>query len=235
MNNHTKIFLLVAVCAAGSLLTAQAQTIADWTFETSVPAGTPGAGVAFPGISPEVGSGTASGLHVGNSVYSTPVGNGSTHSFSSTLWAVGDYYQFAVSTTGYNNIAISFDQASSGTGPGSFQLEYSTDGTTYANIGTAYTVLDNGLAPNASWNSPIANPVYSYSENLSAITALNNAANVYFRLVDASTTSSSGGTVGTGGTDRVDNFDVSVVPEPTTIALASLGGLACLAARRRKY
>jgi hypothetical protein len=43
-----------------------------------------------------------------------------------------------------------------------------------------------------------------------------------------------GGTAGTGGTDRVDNFVVSAtaVPEPSTVAFAAIGGLARLAALR---
>src|SRR5262249_6268835 len=67
--------------------------IADWTFETSQPT------TAGP-FNAEIGSGQATGHHAGAAVYSTPVGNGSAHSFSSTVWAVGDYYQFEVSTLG---------------------------------------------------------------------------------------------------------------------------------------
>jgi hypothetical protein len=62
---------------------------------------------------------------------------------------------------------------------------------------------------------------------------------VYFRIVDQSATTAgaiNGGNVGTGGTGRVDNFIVNatLVPEPSTIALAALGGLACLFGLRRK-
>jgi hypothetical protein len=64
---------------------------------------------------------------------------------------------------------------------------------------------------------------------------VDNQASVWFELIDTSTTSANGGTVGTGGTDRVDNFDVYVVPEPTSLSL--LGGFGLLAwtlIRRRK-
>ncbi|HEY2154598.1 MAG TPA: hypothetical protein VGH33_03145, partial [Isosphaeraceae bacterium] len=60
--------------------TARADVIADWTFETTLPT------TAGP-FAPEVGSGAASGQHASASTYSTPVGNGSAHSFSSTAWA----------------------------------------------------------------------------------------------------------------------------------------------------
>ena len=241
MKTMTKFFVFAAAFGAGALVTVQAQTIADWTFETTQPGvvdgpASPGAGVWITNILAEVGSGTASGFHAGAATYSSPAGNGSVRSFSSALWAVGDFYQFETSTLGLNNITLSYDQVSSGTGPGTFQLAYSTDGVSFTSIGTTYTVLDNGLAPNASWNATTANPVYTFSDDLSAITAIDNAATVYFRLIDSGTEDAAGtANVGTGGTDRVDNFTVAqAVPEPASIALAGLGVLALLIIRRRR-
>ena len=101
--------LIVAVLGVGQIK-ASASVIADWTFETSQPA------TAGP-FSPETGAGSATGSHAGAAVYSTPAGNGSSHSFSSNTWAVGDYYQYQVSTTGLDDISIQFDQTSSNTGP----------------------------------------------------------------------------------------------------------------------
>ena len=193
-------------CLAAVLLSASAafaqSTLAKWTFETSVPT------TAGP-FNPEIGSGSATGSHVGATVYSSPAGNGSSHSFSSTLWAVGDYYQFTVSTTGAQHIVVTFSQTSSGTGPGQFQFEYSTDGIHFTSFGSPYTVLDNGLAPNPAWSAATPAPVYNFTNDLSSVTAITNVSTVYFRLVDSSTTSSSGGTVGTAGTSRVDNFTVT--------------------------
>src|SRR5271165_4431061 len=105
--------ILLTSAALAFALSAQAQsTIADWTFETSQPA------TAGP-FNPEVGAGSATGSHAGAAVYSTPAGNGSSHSFSANTWAVGDYYQYQVSTVGDSGtIYLSFDQTSSSTGPG---------------------------------------------------------------------------------------------------------------------
>jgi hypothetical protein len=189
------VFVLAAFTTQG-----KADTIADWTFEVSQPAN---AGSYLP----EVGSGYAGGFHAGAAVYSSPNGNGSSHSFSSNAWAVGDHYQFLVSTVGYENIHVSFDQTSSNTGPRDFRLAYSTDGSAFTDRAT-YSVLANG-SPYASWSSITPHSEYSFSFDLSSITALDVAPYVYFQLIDNSTTSAGGGTVGSAGTDRVDNFMVS--------------------------
>jgi len=227
---------LPATIAAGLVVfaaTAQASPIAQWTFESTAPT------TAGP-FTPEVGAGAASGFHAGSSTYSSPAGNGSTHSFSSTNWAVGDYYQFQVSTTGASGLEFIWDQTSSSTGPGNYELEYSLTGlaASWVNI-EAYNVVPNA-APNPTWSSNPANyaSIYTNTENLSAISAINNEPTVFFRLVDLTTTSAGGGTVGTSGTDRVDNVIVQVVPtpEPSSVVLATLGvvGVAAVAIRRRQ-
>jgi len=232
---------IVALTIAQSI---NAQTIATWTFETSQPGvvtlpAAPGAGVAFTSFSPEVGAGTATALHAGAATYSSPAGNGSARSFSANTWAVGDYFQFQVSTLTFSSISISYDQTSSSTGPGQFSLQYSIDGSTFTTFGSQYTVLVNA-APNA-WAAATPISTTSFSYNLSSVSALNNAANVFFRVVDTGTLSASqanGGSTAPAatGTDRLDNFSVFVtpVPEPSTIALAAVSGLACLIAIRRR-
>jgi hypothetical protein len=227
MNHLSKTSAFVFIALGLASTGAHASTIATWTFETSQPttAGPFGA---------EIGGGAASGFHAGTSTYSSPVGNGSAHSFSSNTWAVGDYYQFSVSTLGLDSILLSWDQTSSGTGPRDFKLAYSIDGTTFTDFAN-YSVLANA-SPNPVWNSSTASALYSFSQNLSSVTALNNQATVYFRLVDTSAVSAGGGTVGTAGTDRVDNFSVStaVVPLPAAVWLLGSGllGLGGLTRRR---
>lgn len=209
-------------------------TVALWTFETtsnSITGNTTNIGP----IAADFGSGSASGLHATNTTWSHPSGNGSPSSFSSTLWAPGDFYQFAVSTSGFTNITVSYDQVGSGTGPGRFNFQYSTDGTAFTTFGSTYSVTSS-----PSWSSSITgSALESFSYDLSSITALSDFSTVFFRLTDANTTSASGGTVGTGGTDRVDNFLVSgtplTVPEPSALAFAAMGlGLLGLSALRRQ-
>ena len=223
---HRAFFFGVALSILSSINVAQATIIADWTFENAPqPSGTSAADGPF---SPATGSGSASELHASAStVYSSPAGNGSTHSFSSTMWAVGDYYQFQVSTAGLDDVGLSWDQTSSSTGPKDYELQYSTDGSTFTNF-LAYSVLANA-SPNPVWNATTSSSIYSFAVDLSSITAIDDQAAVYFRLVDADTISAGGGTVGTSGTDRVDNVAVSgspvSVPEPNSVFLALLGGV----------
>ena len=204
--------------------------IANWTFETSPPGGdgcvgggTPACpvGTDFTGVLADTGTGTALGHHAtAATAWSNPVGNGSANSFSSNQWTVGDYYQFQVSTSALSNIGIQYEQMSSATGPRNFKLQYSTNGTTF-------TDLPGYSQASISWSSvsPIAPPqLDTYSYDFSSVPALNNQANVYFRITDNSTVSLNGGTVAVAGTDRLDNvgiysnFNINqppVVPPPT--------------------
>jgi PEP-CTERM motif-containing protein len=238
------VSLTLSLAAISALNIAHAQTtIADWTFETSQPGvvtlpAAPGAGVAFTGFSPEVGSGTASALHAGASTYSSPSGDGSSHSFSSNVWTNnGDYYQFAVNTTGFTNITLSFEQISSATGPKDFSLQYSSDGSSYTPF-ASYSIITGGNAGINTWSNSIYEAQSAYSFNLSSITAIANDSTVDFRLTVSDQNSANGGTVATGGTDRIDDLLVSgtsiSVPEPSTLALAAMGLAGCLIAFRRR-
>jgi len=217
-----------------------AAIIAGWTFETAPPADLAD-NVTIAGIAADNGSGTASGVHASALTdWTTPSGNGSANSLSSNNWAIGDYYQFEVSTTGFEDFIITWDQTSSGTGPGVFDLEYRI-----GNAGTFTTVLDNYVvlpnqagAPGAgSWGGT-AIPAYSYSVDLSAVSALDNQTLVQFRLTMATADDAAPpGTVAVAGTSRVDNFVVNgtvPVPEPGTIALGTLAGLGFLGYRLRR-
>ena len=225
-----KCIATFAVLAAFQFV--RADTLAEWTFETSHPVGPRSAGVWYTNITAEIGSGTASGFHVGYASYSDGTGNGSFNSFAATnTWAVGDFYQFAVSTTGHQNIQISYDQVGNATGPGTFYLAYSINGSTFVKFGSDYAVAAG------NWSPTIPTSANSFSFNLSSITAINGQSIVYFRVVDDSLTAIGGGTVTGVEDDRIDNFLVSAqpVPEPSVMALAVLGGIfGTLVLKRRR-
>jgi hypothetical protein len=200
---------------------ADAATIASWTFETSVPS------TAGP-LSPEVGAGTATGVHAGAAAFSNPSGNGSAESWNSNTWAVGDYYQFQVSTLGKSGIAFLWDQTRSSAGPGqpnpsaaNFRVQYSTDGTNFTDaLDYNVPVVTWGAVPDAST---------MFSQNLSAVSALNNQSAVYFRLTAIQAAQN------TGGQSRVDNVTVTAIPEPTTVLGLAAGTLVLLAVRHRRF
>ncbi len=197
---------------------AQAATLALWTFEASVPASS-GPHTAEAGEFATTSF--ATGSHV-STTYSNPVGNGSTESFSSNNWSVGDYYQFQTSTLGYESISVSFHQTRSTTGPASFTLAWSVNGTDFTPFGSY-------LVPVVTWSSggsPNSDSIFPFA--LAVVSALSNANEVYFRLIsnDVSTT--------TGGSNRVDNFIVSgdlipaaPIPEPahSFVGLLLAGGV----------
>ncbi len=228
--------IIIAGFALSAMFTAAAQAdiLANWTFEAP---NTP-ADITNNGTGPTVnasggvfaGVSTATGLHISaNTDWTTPVGNGSLESLSSNEWAIGDYYQFTTSSTAYTGISISWDQTGSATGPRDFILQYSTDNVTY-NTFASYQMT----SPAVSWSSAVPVLTTSYSYDLSAITSLNNDSSIYFRFVVNTTTSINGGTVGTGGTNRVDNIVISAaVPAPGALALLGLAVVVGARSRRR--
>jgi hypothetical protein len=223
--------IAAAIAVCGSVATAHAATIlGQWTVETAPPADLLNSAASFV-LTADAGTGTATGLHASAGTdWSTPAGNGSANSFSSNEWAIGDYYQFQTSSSGYFGIKLEWDQTRSSTGPSSFQLQRSTDGTLFTNSGAAYTVLLNDAANGGAWNGTTGFPNYHYAVDLSSVLGLNNDSSIYFRLAAASAPSS------TGGTGRVDNFTVTgeLIPEPASLALVGLAGLAVLGLGRRR-
>lgn len=202
----TSSALLIAMILV-STSTASAGLIASWTFETSPPAVVNNSSTYPNPIPANLGSGNASGVHASaNTDWSTPAGNGSATSFSSNNWSIGDYYQFQVSSLGMENLAFSWDQTRSATGPASFSLQYSTDGTSFTNF-FAYTVPDIAVG---GWRH--------FTQSFSAISALNNDSSVFFRLTATSAPSNVA-----AGTNRIDNISISAVPEPSTFLLGLVG------------
>ena len=103
--------------------------------------------------------------------WSSTTGNGSSTGLAAAGgWTLGDYYQFQVDTTGFQDLAIDWDQARSSTGPGLFDLSYSLDGISFTQIGMPFGVLE-------TWDN--------YSRDLSSVDLIENQATVYLRIANA--------------------------------------------------
>jgi MYXO-CTERM domain-containing protein len=197
---------------------------------TAVPAATTGTNYVYGAA--DAGDATAgtslSAFHaLAATTWSSPAGNGSTYSLSSNNWSVGDYYQISVSTTGFSDISLVWDQTRSSTGPSSFRVDMSTDGTNFSTILASYSVIQAGLAGTNTLAWSAANGVQSaFTTTVASIAGADNQATLIFRFVNLST-------VAAGGTNRIDNIVVSSGPIPAPGAIALLG-LAGLAARRRR-
>jgi hypothetical protein len=222
---NSKVLGLLAAAALTSVAHGDV-VLTAWNYEAATISGT---AATFGPIAASTGVGSASGVHASaSSVWSSPAGNGSSKAFSSDHWAINDYYQFQTSTILYSGVTLSWDQTRSSSGPASFNLQYSTDG-------SAFTTFSSYTVGTTAWSSGSPVLTSSFSADLSSITALNNQPSVYFRLVATSAPT------GTAGTTRNDNFSiVASVPEPAVVLTNCVLGLVVatgivIARRQRKF
>lgn len=126
------------------------------------------------------------------------------------------YISMTVSTVGYANIVISFASQATSTGFNNNKLQYSLDGITFFDFGSAYS-------------PPSTYGVFTF--DLSSIAGLNNNPNAAFRIVFDGASSSA-------GNNRIDNLVVEgqsiVIPEPASVVLLSLGLGGYVASRLRR-
>ena len=243
---------IVSLAALLPAVASGATILALWEMNTAFPTGTgnvPTGNSYSPPNSSYLAGTPSSGALAGNNsailsayhavsatTYTSPSGNGSTYSFSTNNWTTGDYYQVVLPTTGYTNLTLSWDQARSSTGPASFRLKQSTDGTTFTNL-LDYTVLQSGGggAP-GTWTAGTYNSLYTFSQALSA--SADNQGTLYLRFESLVTSA-------TSGANRIDNIQISAVspggasgvPETastTGLLLLGLGGLGLAARPRRR-
>lgn len=199
--------LLLAVIA----LSASADTLAQWTFN-SVP---PDAAVGTGTNTPSTGIGTATLIGGATNIYST----GSTLDASSpgdnSDWNTRTYpaqgagnktrgVEFRVSTVGFESIVVSWEQQNSATSSRYTRFQYSIDGSTFVDGPLITAIAPGDYGPQ--------------SVNLNSVPALNDNPNFAFRIVaqfeegTSSYTATGTGQYAPGGTVRYDLMTISGVP-----------------------
>ena len=135
----------------------------------------------------------------------------------------GSQSVFTVPTTGYSDINVSWAQRGTATGFNSRVFEYSTDGgTNWTDIG-AYNHTDTTAASSGALTSTFK------TVSLDMAASLDNNPNAMFRITYSGASSAT-------GNNRWDNFYVQgvAIPEPASLLLLSLGGIALVTFNRRK-
>jgi hypothetical protein len=201
----------IALCFLVLVSTARADIVAQWnfngTFDTTSPL-------------PAVGAGSAS--RVGGASGSSAGGTPNDPGANNTAWNTSAYpaqgtgnktagVKFAVNTTGYINIAVSWDTQNSGTASKYTRLQYTTDGTTFIDFAvntntTSFTTKSNSFVgiSGVENNPNFAVRIVSEFE----ATAIGTPNNIY-------TNTGTTGNYGTSGTMRYDMVTIWGTPTGT--------------------
>jgi hypothetical protein len=223
--------LALSVIAVIPATSADAAVVAKWTMATAITSATTGSNYTYGAADQgENTSGSSlSGYHAqSGAAWTTPAGNGSTHSLSSDKWSQGDYYQIVVQTAGYENFQISWDQTRSSTGPSDFRMSYSTDGGATFTTAMNYSVIQAGAFSGTNNWSTSGSPQPEFANASGILSTPSGASSLIVRFV------ATGLNLG-AGTNRIDNITVNgtaVVPAPGAIALLAAAGLTGMRRRR---
>lgn len=156
--------------------------------------------------------------------------------------------EFEVSTVGFDNIQISFDVGTTAQSERNLEVEYTINGSTWLNAtltsaGSLGTLEDNTCSHDTVYGSYVElGPGWNngITAVLSGISGVNDEAHFGFRIVNASTGADDVNVAGCGfNNDRpgdwcFGNVGNTCIPEPSTLAIASLGGLSLFLLRRMK-
>ncbi len=216
--NLSQLFLVFLLL----LQPAHAATVAYWNFNdlSIASSSSPGSGGAPTSIAANSGSGTLS-LTTWNGTLNDYAGsslntlNSDAADTSLSLIADssgdGSSIVLSFSMTGLLDPTLSFATQGTSTGFDANQLAYSTNGTDFTNIGSTFS------------------PESSYSIetfDLSSVDTLDNTTTAYLQITFD-------GATGSTGNNRIDNLQITAIPEPTSLLLAALSLTLLLSHRQR--
>ena len=215
--------ILAVLAVIGLVGNARAQSlVAYWNFnELSIAtAAAPGSGGVPTSIGATAGAGTLSlanwtglvddfGGSTGNALFGDPA----EESLSLiSLDGNGSFIQISFSMSGWTDLDISFDTRGTSTGFDTGTWSWSTDGSTFTDFGI---------------NTATRSTTYSTVSPVDTTAVLDGAATAYLRYTLNGATSIS-------GNNRMDNLQLTAVPEPSMIGLFGLFGAAILLRRRMR-
>lgn len=235
-----KCCLLLALCPCFAIFTtgdfpAYAEVISQWNFNSVPPDGSTSTGTNVP----SVGYGTAALIGGTTAGYATGSTNDPATSSDDSGWNTAHYpgqstgnksagVQFNISTLGYSNIEVRWDQRVSGSASRYYRFQWSADGNTFNDASSA--IVMNASPSTASYYEAQAN-------NLSGNASVENNAQFAFRIVSEFQSTATGagadsyvtvsnGTYSTSGTVRFDFVTVTgtAIPganTPPTISTVS--------------
>ena len=164
------------------LSSACADVIVQWNFNSVPPDGSPTTGIN----APSVGNGTASLIGGVMGGFSTGSTNDPASTSDDSGWQTSNYPaqetgnktggpQFNVSTVGYSNIVVRWDQRVTSTASKYYRLQYSTNGFSFFDYGTP--VVMQAAPATASYYEAQTN-------DLATIAGVNSNPNFAFRIAE---------------------------------------------------
>lgn len=130
-------------------------------------------------------------------ISSTSTSTGSTNYYLGTKGSMqGDYYELVLDSELVGNIKLNYSMKGSKSGPKNFEILYSTDGVDYASVGKKSITTDSTYEKFA----------------VTLPSGANNASKLYIRIQVADNVSINNGTIGTGGTNYLNEISITGSP-----------------------
>lgn len=130
-------------------------------------------------------------------ISTTSTSTGSTNYYLGTKGSTkGDYYELVLDSELLGNIKLNYSMKGSKSGPKNFEILYSTDGVAFSNVGTKSITTDS-----------------TYEKfTVTLPSGANNTSKLYIRIQVADTVSISNGTIGSGGTNYLNEISITGSP-----------------------